>query len=315
MAYNKFKTHIRKNIRMKLKHVLYLILIISSQLITGCSFSISSFSDNLGNAVKANNDTETVIQALPAYLILLDSLIENDPEDEDLLIASSKLMNAYSALLAAEIEMLSSEDNRNTYYENKLKRQQKKLVKKSLNRISEAICLYDENLCSITSIKYSEFSEKIKNTNSDDIEILYQLGTSWASWLQVNTDDWNAMAQLPQIKLIMKTVNTYDEGWDNAGANMYLGVLNSFIPVTLGGNPEVGKEYFEKAILLTEGKNQMVKVLYAEYYSRLTFNASLHEKLITDVLNYEELKDEYTLINTIARQKAKALQASSKDYF
>jgi len=300
---------------MIFKHALYLILIISSQLLTGCSFSISSFSDNLGNAVKANNDTETVVQALPAYLILLDSLIENDPEDEDLLIASSKLMNAYSALLAAEIEMLSLEDNRNTYYEKKLKRQQKKLVKKSLNRISEAICLYDENLCGITGIKYSEFTEKIKNTNSDDIEILYQLGTSWASWLQVNTDDWNAMAQLPQIKLIMKTVNTYDEGWDNAGANMYLGVLNSFIPVTLGGKPELGKEYFEKAIKLTKGKNQMVKVLYAEYYARLTFNASLHEELISDVIDFEESTDEFTLINTIARQKAKALQATSKDYF
>jgi len=300
---------------MNLKQTLITVLILSSQIMTGCSLSISNFSENISNAVKSNNDTETVMQALPAYLLLLDGLIESDPDDEDNLLASSTLMNAYAGLLAADLEMLSAEDNKNIFYVNKIKRQQQLLAQKSLKRVTRAICIYDEKLCEMTSIKYSDLVEKMNNTDSDDIDILYRLGASWASWLQVNTHDWNAMAQLPQIKLLMKTVISYDENWDNGSANMYLGVLNSFIPKTMGGNPELGKDYFETAIKLTKGENQMAKVLYAEYYARLTFNEKLHERLISEVLDYKNSQPEFNLINTIARQKAKALQASSKEYF
>ena len=302
---------------MKLKLTLSIFIILISQVFSGCSLSIGNLSENINRAVKSNNDVETVMQALPSYLILIDGLIESDPEDEDLLLTSANMMNAYSSLLAAELEMLSVTDtkNNNLYYKKKIKKQQQQLTHKSLQRVTKAICLYDEDLCDLTSIKYSEFKEKIKNTSKEDIDILYKLGTSWSAWLQVNTDDWNAMAQLPQIKLIMKTVISYNEKWDGAGAHMYLGVLNSFIPATLGGNPEIGKSYFEKAINLTEDKNQMVKVLYAEYYARLTFNKELHERLLSEVLSFKNTPAELTLINTIAIQKAKVLQASSKDYF
>lgn len=302
---------------MNLKNTLIIFIISCSQIITGCSFSISNFSENISKAVKSNNDTETVMQALPSYLILLDGLIESDPENEDLLLASVKLMSAYASLLSADLEMLSVEDikNQNSFYKKKIKKQQKKLTYKSLQRASKAICIYDENLCDLTNIRYSEFLEKIKKTDIDDVEVLYMLGASWADWLQVNTDDWNAMAQMPQIKLIMNTIISYDERWEGAGAQMYLGVLNSFIPANLGGNPELGKSYFESAIKITDDKNQMVKVLYAEYYARLTFNEKLHDQLLNEVLIFKNSPAEFTLINTLALQKAKALQASSKDYF
>jgi len=302
---------------MKLKHKLITFIILSSFILSGCSLSISNFSENISKAVKGNSDTETVMQALPAYLILLDGLLEDDPEDEEILLASSKLLNSYASLIAADIEMLSSVDikNQNVFYIKKLKKQQQQLTFKSLKRVSKAICIYKENLCDLTNITYSEFSEKIKITDIDDIAMLYSLGTSWAAWLQSNTDDWNAMAQLPQIKLIMKTVISYDENWDNAGAHMYLGVLNSFIPAALGGNPELGKSYFEKAIKLTEDKNQMAKVLYAEYYARLTFNEELHNRLLSEVINFNNSHQEFVLINTIALEKAKSLKASSKEYF
>ncbi|MCW9046437.1 MAG: TRAP transporter TatT component family protein [Gammaproteobacteria bacterium] len=300
---------------MKLKLISLVIILASSQLFTGCSLSISNFSENITKAVKSNNDIETVKQALPAYLILLDGLIENDPEDEGLLLASSNLMNAYASLISADIEMLVNENDKNLFYKKKLLRQQKNLTYKSLQRVSKAICIYDEKLCDLTNLKYDDFYERMKIIDEDDINIIYMLGKSWAAWLQTNTEDWNAMAQLPQINLIMQKVISYDETWDNGGAHMYLGVLNSFIPATLGGNPELGKGYFETAIKLSNDENQMVKVLYAEYYARLTFDEVLHEKLLSEVLSFKNSPPEYILINTIALQKANALLATSKEYF
>ena len=274
--------------------------------------AIDSFSSNLNQAVMSNSDYQTVMQGLPAYLILLDGFIESDPDDEDLLLASAKLMNAYSGLLGSKLDLMAEEDE---YELEIIRNQQKKLTEKALKRATKAICLYDDDFCKLTTIKYSEFALKIKEIEDDDLDVLYSLGTAWASWLQVNTDDWNATAQIPQIKLIMETVIRFDEKWENAGAHMYMGVLNSILPASLGGKPENGKKHFESAISLTQGDNLMAKVLYAEYYARLTFNKPLHEKLIAGVLTAKGYQTNLTLLNTLAKQKAIALKASSEDYF
>jgi len=260
----------------------------------------------------SNNDTQTVMQGLPAYLILLDGFIESSPNDEDLLIASAKLMNAYAGLLGTQIALMSEEDE---YRQENIKTQQKKLNDKALKRAAKAICLYDDDFCNLTEIKYAEFKLRLKELDEDDIEFLYSLGTAWAAWLQVNTDDWNATAQLPQIKLIMEKVIEFDETWEYAGAHMYMGVLNSILPASLGGKPDIGKQHFESAIKLTNGNNLMAKVLYAEYYARLMFNKNLHEELIAEVLTYQDTQSNLTLLNTLAREKAKALKASAEDYF
>ncbi|MFK5949613.1 MAG: TRAP transporter TatT component family protein [Methylococcales bacterium] len=302
---------------MKQRLTLIILMIIASLFITGCSLSISYFSDNINKAVKANNDPQTVMQALPTYLILMDGFIESDPEDEDMLLASSRLLNAYASLIGAELELISSkfEDDQYKYQREKLKQQQKKLTGKALKRAAEANCLYEDYLCNLTKIKYSEFEKRMEAIDEDDIATLYSLGTAWAAWLRTNTGDWNAMAQLPQIKLIMQKVITIDEKWDNAGAHMYLGVLNSLLPEALGGKPEQGKINFEAAIKITQGKNLMAKVLYAEYYARLTFNKALHQQLISDVLSFKETPHDFILMNVLAIQKAKALQISAEDYF
>jgi len=281
-------------------------------LLAGCSMAIDSFSNNLNEAVMSNNDSQTVMQGLPAYLILLDGFIESDPDDEDLLFASAKLLNAYAGLIGTQIVLMGDEDDLQKQI---LILQQRKLTNKAFERSVKAICLYDDDYCGLNTIKYSEFKNRLKDFDEDDIGMLYNLGTAWASWLQMNTDDWNATAQLPQIKLIMETVIQLDEKWQNAGAHMYMGVLNSILPATLGGKPETGKMHFESAIKLTNGNNLMAKVLYAEYYARLTFDKKLHEELINDILTAENKQTNLTLLNTLAKQKAKALQARAEDYF
>ncbi len=299
---------------MKIKKIFLLIILVSVQYLTACSLSISNFSENINKAIKANNDPQTVMQALPAYIVLLDGLIENNPQDETVLIASSRLMNAYASLLGSENEMLPENDVY-LYQKNKLKRQQAKLNKKALQRAADANCIHEEYLCDLTTIKYTDFENRLEKIDEDDIAMLYSLGSAWVMWLQINSSDWNAMAQLPKIKLLMEKLILIDENWQNAGAHMYLGVLNSLLPATLGGKPEQGKMHFEAAIRLSKGENMMAKVLYAQYYARLIFSESLHQQLISDVLKSEGHSREFTLLNVLAKQKAEALKISAQEFF
>ena len=59
----------------------------------GCASLISNaasnFADNLGAAVANQNDPQTVKDGAPAYLLLLDSLIEGNPDDPAMLAAAA----------------------------------------------------------------------------------------------------------------------------------------------------------------------------------------------------------------------------------
>jgi hypothetical protein len=92
-------------------------------------------------------------------------------------------------------------------------------------------------------------------------------------------------------------------------------VIDSLRPASLGGKPEEGKANFDKALELSAGKNQMVRVLYAQFYARLVFDQALHDKLLNEVLAADPVAPRLTLINTLAKGKAKALLESGKDYF
>ncbi len=59
----------------------------------------------------------------------------------------------------------------------------------------------------------------------------------------------------------------------------------------------------------------MAKVDFAKRYAQLVFDQALHDRLLREVLAADPREPGLTLSNTLARQQARQLLASSKDYF
>lgn len=106
-----------------------------------------------------------------------------------------------------------------------------------------------------------------------------------------------------------------DETYQKGSAHLYMGILQSLLPAALGGKPEIARQHFETAIQLSENKNLMARVSYAEHYARLVFNQALHDKLLKEVLEAKPEQPGLTLMNTLAQQKARQLLETGKDYF
>ena len=141
------------------------------------------------------------------------------------------------------------------------------------------------------------------------------MAAAWAGWIQANSDDWNAIAQLGKVKILMQWVATQDPAYDHATVQVYLGVLETQLPPSLGGKPELGREYFERAIDMTRGENLMAKVLYAKQYARLMFEQELHDRLLQEALDADPHSEGLTLINRLAQRQAAVLLAESSEYF
>jgi hypothetical protein len=270
--------------------------------VSGCSTLVSSatkdLADNLSQAIQNQNDPDTVRQGAPAYLIMIDSFIQGSPDDVDLLVAGSALYGSYAGAFATE------EPER-----------AKRLTEKSLQYALHAFCIKRPRLCTISELYFPEFEKALQETEKQDLTVLNAWGVAWAGWIQSRADDWVAIAEIPKIKAIMLRVVELDPTWDNGNAQLYLAVLNAFLPAAMGGKPDLAKEYFEQAIKLSDGKNLMAKTLYARYYARMVFNQELHDKLLNEVLASPAASPGLTLINTLAQEQARQLLDGSSEFF
>lgn len=280
-----------------------LMLLLSTVLVlSGCNTLVSSatkdLAENLSQAIQNQNDPDTVRQGAPAYLIMIDSFIQGSPDDIDLLVAGSSLYGSYAGAFAAEDPARS-----------------RRLTNKSLQYAQHAFCVELPALCAISEERFPEFQQALQKTGKKNLTVLHAWGVAWAGWIQSRTDDWQAIADIPKVKAIMQRVVELDPAWDKGNAQLYLAVLNAFLPAAMGGKPDLAKDYFEQAILLSNGNNLMVKTLYARYYARMVFDRELHDKLLNEVLASPSVSPGMTLINTLAQEQARQLLSESNDFF
>ena len=280
-----------------------LVLLLSILLaLSGCNTLVSSatkdLANNLSQAIQNQNDPDTVRQGAPAYLIMIDSFIQGSPDDVNLLIAGSSLYGSYAGAFASEDPDRS-----------------RRLTEKSLHYALKALCIDLPELCNISQERFLEFQQALQKTAIKDLPVLNAWGVAWAGWIQSRTDDWAAIADIPKVKAVMLRVVELNPAWDNGNAQLYLAVLNAFLPAAMGGKPDLAREYFEQAIAISRGNNLMAKTLYARYYARMVFDRELHDKLLNEVLSASASSPGMTLINTLAQEQARQLLKESDDFF
>lgn len=269
--------------------------------LSGCSYFVSSFTDDLGrNVTKVilnHEDPETVAQAIPSYLVLLEAMSQENAGRTSLLASTSELYGAY-------INLIPKDSQRGQL-----------LASKSFDFALRSACSHRSAFCLIEQLKFPEFKIIIDKVDKADVPALYTLASAWAGWVQAHSADWNAVAQLAQVKAIMTKIVELDETYKAGGAHIYLGVMATLIPPAMGGEPEIGRKHFERALVLSQQRNLMIKVIYAKQYARLMFDRELHDRLLQEVLSADPKQLDLTLINRVAQQQAQALLASGNDYF
>lgn len=276
-----------------MKRILSVVLTL---MLSGCA--VTQLPDNLSRAMLNQDDPSVVAAGAPAYLLMLDALILTYPENERFLLAGAQLYGAYAGVFAQDEEQAAG------------------MADKAMEYARRALCEYDDKACDLVDGPADDLLSGLKaRYDESDIEIFYAYGAAWAGWIQANTSDWNAIAQIGKVKTLMQWVAGYDEGYDNATVQVYLGVLESQLPPSVGGKPEIGQAHFEKAIELTDGQHLMAKVLYAKQFARLMFEQELHDRLLQEVLDADPYAEGLTLVNRLAQRQAAVLLAESADYF
>ena len=269
--------------------------------VAGCASLVSSatggLSDSLASAILNQDDPETVRDGAPAFLIMLDSFVQNSPEDQGMLRAAAELYAAYGVVFVEDRE------------------RSRRLTVKSRNYGRQALCVSDEAACSAWDLPFGEFSEVVDGLGERSIESLFTAGLSWLAYIRAHSDDWSALAELPNAEALLKKVSELDPSYKPSELAHYLAIMATLRPPALGGRFDEGRAYFERAVELSDGRNLGIKVDFARYYARTLYERELHDSLLRNVLETDPVEDGLTLFNMLARREAQALLDSGDDYF
>ena len=282
-----------------LRHWLAVVFIVGVSV--GCSSIQTSVSEGLAQSLSTgisnSSDVEMVKAGIPSYLLMIDGMILEDPENASLYLAGVKLYGTLANFVKDDPQRSTS------------------IVDKAFEYSKKVMCLTKEEWCALSEQTYDVCRQSIDRIDEDNVDILYLYGSSWASNIEAHKSDMNAIANLPKIKATMERVLQMNDSYDRGGAHLYLGVLESLIPPALGGKPEIAKSHFDRAIEINKGRHMMATVMYAEYYARVLYNRELHDELLNKVLSENPVEDGLTLANTVAQQRAKKLLESAEEYF
>ncbi|MGI9258618.1 MAG: TRAP transporter TatT component family protein [Gammaproteobacteria bacterium] len=264
---------------------------------TGCTFVGGMAADTLSAAILNQNDPEIVSAGLPAYLLVVDGFIIQSPENVGLLAAGAQLFALYGSRFAETPEHGAV------------------LTAKSRRYGERAICLDYEPACDWSGLDYDGFVAELERVEQDQVDVLYAYAVSWLSHLDATSTDWSAVGEVPWVQAAMDRLLELDETHDDGGVHVYLGILNALRPPALGGQPEIAKTHFERAIEISEGTDLSAKVEYARRYGRMMFDQDLHDRLLNEVLTAPTEAPGRTLFNVLAKRDAEELLASSAAYF
>lgn len=253
--------------------------------------------ENLNTAILNQDDPALVRDGAPAYLLMLDSFVEGAPQNTAVLSAAAELYSAYGVVFVKDPVRARKLTTRGRAYGQK------------------TLCAAVKNACGIWDLNYDAFLAALQELRPRDAPPLYTFGLSWIAYIQAHSEDWDALAKLPQVQATFRRVQELDPSLETARIEHFLAVLDTIRPPALGGDFDSGLRHFERALSLSGGYDLSVMVDFAKYYARTLYDRELHDQLLNEVLSADPVHAGYTLFNTLAQDEAQELLDSADDYF
>jgi hypothetical protein len=253
---------------------------------------------SLQSAVVNHNDPATVRDGAPAWLLMVDALAADDRDNAALQAQAAQMYASYAGGFAADDPERA-----------------RRLSDRAREYGRAGICAQRDAACDLFERPFDAFEAGLAEFSADDTPVLFAAALGELVWIQAHSDDWNAIADLPRVELLLDRVVALDPAHQHGAPHAYLGVLHSLRPAALGGDPERARAHFERAIELSHGRDLMTKVMYAEYFARLNFDRALHDRLLGEVVAADPTAERYTLGNVLAQARARKLLADAGDYF
>lgn len=237
-------------------------------------------------------DLKLAEESLPAELKLMEGLLKNDPCNPKILTALCMGFTGYAMLF---VEEENPERASSLYLRAKT---------------------YGLKAMRIETASSRQLLDKIKKISRENIEMLFWTTMAWNAWVNLNLDKPAAIGESTLAEACLKRVLEVEPDYYYGAPYVLMGAILAARPKMLGGNAPEAKLYFEKAIVLSDGKFLLTQYYFARYYAVRVQDKKLFLTLAKAVAKAEpgDLK-EACLINQAVKRKMAALAEMTDELF
>jgi hypothetical protein len=159
--------------------------------------------------------------------------------------------------------------------------------------------------------KLLAYLRKHYSDREEDIEIVFWTGVAWGSAI-TNSPEFDALVDFPAAKIFARHAVELDERFENAGPLALLGGFECSYPEQGGGDWKKGRQYFERSLALSGGRNHLHHINFARTYAVNAQDKALFLKLVHHVIEAGDQGNDVRLSNKVARRRAERyLQAEN----
>lgn len=273
--------------------------------------STSKMFERAGTASESFFDYEIAMQSMAGNIAQLEGLLSVVPDNE---VYTFLLMRAYIAYSYGYVEDLLDQaemdgDFRESEYQS---HRAKLLYLRSRDLGFHWISQRHSGLQDAINGGLDEFERWLERFDEDDVDMLLWTGYAWGSAVNQGKNDMDLVADFPFAKaMIERSVELGPEHYNSAGYT-FLAVAAT---EAMSGNPEDGREIFERALRQTERRSLIIQYNYAKSYAIKTQNRELFIELLREVVEAGDVDPGNRLSNILAKRKALRLLRRIDEFF
>lgn len=264
-----------------------------------------------GAAWAKDDDPELVRDATPFALKTIESLLEESPRHQGLLLAAARGFTQYAfAFVQQDADEIEAGDLQRAQA---LRLRARKLY---LRARDDGLRGLEVDIPHFTQELRANPSGVLAKVERTHVPLLYWTALSWAGAISLAKDDAELTADLGVVEQLMRRAMELDEGFGAGAIHDFFIAYEGGRPAAAGGSVERARAHLDRALALSNGTRAAPLVTFAETVSvsaqnREEFRQLLERALAIDV---DRVPDQ-RLTNLVYQKRARWLLARADELF
>jgi predicted anti-sigma-YlaC factor YlaD len=265
-----------------------------------------------GTVFSGDEDPELVGEALPFAMKTYESLLDADPRNAPLALATGRAFVSYAfAFVQAPSDQLPPEQ---VDQQRAMHQRAKKLFLRAREYVMRGLEVRRQGFAA--ALARDDVQAALRLTRKDDADYLYWAATAWMGAFSADPFDFALIVAVPRAVAMLRQVDAWDDAY---GAGAVHEIFISFYgaaPADLGGGEPKARASFARAVELSKGLRAGPYVALATSVSVKNQNAAEFRELLGKALAIDVNADiPDRLVNIINQRKARWLLDHVDDYF
>jgi predicted anti-sigma-YlaC factor YlaD len=265
-----------------------------------------------GTVFTGDDDPDLVGDALPFAMKTYESLLESDPRNAPLALATGRAFTSYAfAFVQAPSDQMTTDQ---VDEQRAMRQRAKKLFLRAREYILRGLEVRRPGFTA--ALDRGSMQAALKLTRKDDADYLYWAAASWMGAFGADPFDFVQIVGVPRAVAMLRQVDAWDDAY---GAGAVHEIFISFYggaPADLGGGEAQARASFARAVSLSRGLRAGPYIALATSVSVKNQNAAEFRELLGKALAIDVNADiPDRLVNVINQRKARWLLDHIDDFF